>query len=96
VGAADPAAERPTFAHVFTALDAGAFNAAVYGYLASLPASPTDALPAVTRREREQRRAARARPAPPGLLGQAAADIAHARRYHGRDDQRILALYGYT
>ena len=23
------------------------------------------------------------------------ADIAHARRYYGRDDQRILALYGY-
>jgi predicted transposase YbfD/YdcC len=24
------------------------------------------------------------------------ANIAHARRYHGRDDQRILALYGYV
>jgi len=24
------------------------------------------------------------------------AKIAHARRYHARDDQRILALYGYT
>ena len=24
------------------------------------------------------------------------ANIAHARRYHARDDQRILALYGYT
>jgi hypothetical protein len=24
------------------------------------------------------------------------ANIAHARRYYGRDDQRILALYGYT
>jgi hypothetical protein len=24
------------------------------------------------------------------------ANIAHARRYHGRDDQRILALYRYT
>ena len=23
------------------------------------------------------------------------ANIAHARRYHGRDDRRILALYGY-
>jgi hypothetical protein len=23
-------------------------------------------------------------------------DIAHARRYYGRDDQRILALYGYA
>jgi hypothetical protein len=24
------------------------------------------------------------------------ANIAHARRYHARDDLRILALYGYT
>jgi hypothetical protein len=24
------------------------------------------------------------------------ANIAHARRWHARDDQRILALYGYT
>ena len=24
------------------------------------------------------------------------ANIAHARRYYSRDDQRILALYGYT
>jgi hypothetical protein len=24
------------------------------------------------------------------------ANIAHARRYYARDDQRILALYGYT
>ena len=24
------------------------------------------------------------------------ADIARARRYYGRDDQRILALYGYA
>ena len=24
------------------------------------------------------------------------ADIAHARRYYARDDQRILALYGYA
>jgi DDE_Tnp_1-associated len=79
-GRRDPWAQRirapsaRTFARVFTGLDAGAFNAAVYGYLGSLPASPAGALPAVTRREREQRRAARARPGPPGLLGQAAAD----------------------
>ena len=58
---------------MFTGLDAEVFNAAVYGWLGSLPASPAGALPAVTRREREQRRAARARPDPPGLLGQAAA-----------------------
>jgi hypothetical protein len=24
------------------------------------------------------------------------ANIAHARRYYGRDERRILALYGYT
>ena len=24
------------------------------------------------------------------------ANTAHARRYYGRDDKRILALYGYT
>ena len=24
------------------------------------------------------------------------ANIAHARRYYGHDDARILALYGYT
>jgi len=24
------------------------------------------------------------------------ANIPHARRYYGRDEQRILALYGYT
>jgi hypothetical protein len=48
----------------------------LYGYLTAMPASPPGALPAVTRHEREQRRAAAAaaRPDPPGLLGQAAAD----------------------
>jgi hypothetical protein len=55
-------------------LDAEAFNAAVYGWLGSLPVGPAGALPAVTRREREQRRAASAWPGPPGLPGQAAAD----------------------
>jgi DDE_Tnp_1-associated len=63
-----------TFARVFACLDAEAFNRAMYGYLAALPAGPGGTLPAVTRREREQRRAARARPDPPGLLEQAAAD----------------------
>ena len=62
-----------TFARVFTGLDAEAFNAALYGYLGSLPVGPADALPAATRREREQRRAAGAKPDPPGLLGQVAA-----------------------
>jgi hypothetical protein len=79
-GRRDPWAQRirapsaRTFARVFTGLDAEAFNAAVYGLLASLPVRSPGAVPAVTRREREQRRAARARPGPPGLLGQAAAD----------------------
>ena len=65
-----------TFSRVFGHAGAAAFNAALYGYLAAVPASPPDALPAVTRHEREQRRAsaATARPGPPGLLEQAAAD----------------------
>jgi hypothetical protein len=65
-----------TFSRVFKDIDAEAFNAAPYGYLSALPASPPGVLPSVTRHEREQRRAAAAaaRPGPPGLLGQAAAD----------------------
>jgi predicted transposase YbfD/YdcC len=65
-----------TFSRVFGRIDAGAFNAAVYGYLAALPAGSPDAFPGVTRHEREQRRAARAaaRPGPPDLLPQAAGD----------------------
>lgn len=65
-----------TFSRVFGRIDAEAFNAALYGYLAVMPASPPGALPAVTRHEREQRRAAAAaaRPGLPGLLEQAAAD----------------------
>jgi predicted transposase YbfD/YdcC len=65
-----------TFSRVFDRIDADAFNAAVYGYLAALPASSPGALAGVTRHEREQRRAARAaaRPGPPGLLPQAAGD----------------------
>jgi predicted transposase YbfD/YdcC len=81
-GRRDPWARRirppgaRTFSRVFARIDAGAFNAALYGYLAAMPASPPDALPAVTRHEREQRRAARAAASPglPGLLEQAAAD----------------------
>jgi predicted transposase YbfD/YdcC len=63
-----------TFTRIFARIDAEAFNAAVYGYLAALPARPAQGLPAVTRHEREQRRAARPRPEPSGLLEQAAAD----------------------
>jgi predicted transposase YbfD/YdcC len=63
-----------TFSRIFARIDAEAFNAAVYGYLAALPPRPARELPGVTRHEREQRRAARPRPQPPGLLKQAAAD----------------------
>jgi hypothetical protein len=32
-----------------------------------------------------------------GAFGRAGyANVAHARRWHARDDQRILALYGYA
>lgn len=47
-----------TFSRVFGHIDAEAFNAAVYGYVAAMPAGSADALPAVSRHEREQRRAA--------------------------------------
>ncbi len=63
-----------TFSRIFARIDAEAFNAAVYGYLAALPPRPAQELPALTRHEREQRRAARLRPELPGLLEQAAAD----------------------
>jgi hypothetical protein len=97
-GRRDPWAQRirapsaRTFARVFTGLDAEAFNAALYGYLGSLPASPADALPAVTRREREQRRAAKARPEPPGLLDQAAADGKTVRGAFRPDGSQVHLL----
>ena len=81
-----------TFARVFTRIDAGAFNAAVYGYLAALPPRPAGQLPQVTRREREQRRAARPRPEPPGLLGQAAADGKTVRGAVRRDGSQVHLL----
>jgi predicted transposase YbfD/YdcC len=60
-----------TFSRVFGGIGAEAFNAALYGYLAALPATPPAVLPPVTLHEREQRRAA-AKPGAPGLLEQAA------------------------
>ena len=57
-----------TFSQVFGGIGAGAFSAALYGYLAALPASPPGALPVVTLHEREQRPAAAAVPAPPRPL----------------------------
>lgn len=85
-----------TFSRVFCRIDAEAFNAAVYGYLAAVPASPAGALPAVTVHEREQRRAARAEPGPPGLLAQAAADGKTVRGAIRPDGSRVhlLSVFG--
>ena len=83
-----------TFSRVFKDINAEAFNAALYGYLSAVPASPPGALPAVTRHEREQRRAAAAaaRPGPPGLLGQAAADGKTVRGAVRADGSRVHLL----
>jgi predicted transposase YbfD/YdcC len=74
-GQVRPPCER-TFRRVFTRVGAAAFNDAVHGYLAAMPAAAPGDLPEATRHEREQRRAAaQARKPPvPGLLEQAAAD----------------------
>ena len=89
-----------TFARVFERIDAEAFNVALYGYLAALPASPPGALPAVTRHEREQRRAARAAASPglPGLAGQAAADGKTVRGAVRPDGSQVhlLSLFDVT
>jgi len=62
------------FSRVFVTIAAEAFGAAVHGYLDALDGMPTGPLPQVMVHERAQRRAARAGPAPAGLLPQAAAD----------------------
>ena len=80
-----------TFSRVFGGIDADAFNAALYGYLAALPASPPGALPR-TLHEREQRRAAAAKPGPPGLLEQAAADGKTVRGAVRRDGSQVHLL----
>jgi predicted transposase YbfD/YdcC len=89
-----------TFARVFERIDAEAFNAALYGYLAALPASPPGALPAVTRHEREQRRAARAAASPrlPGLAEQAAVDGKTVRGAVRPDGSQVhmLSLFDVT
>ena len=89
-----------TFARVFERIDAEALNAALYGYLAVLPASPPGALPAVTRHEREQRRAARgaASPGLPDLLQHAAVDgktVCGAVRPDG-SQVHLLSLFDVT
>src|SRR5262249_29859224 len=63
-----------TFSRIFARIDAEAFNAAVYGYLAALPSCPARELPALIRQGRDPRGAARPGREPPGLLEQAAAD----------------------
>jgi len=74
-GKVRPPCER-TFRRVFAKVDAAAFNDAVHGYLAAMPQAAPGDLAEVTRREREQRRAAAQarRPPVPGLLPQAAVD----------------------
>lgn len=65
-----------TFRRVFARIDADALNQALYDFLEVMPAAAPGELPEVTRREREQRRAAATarEPAVPGLLPHAAAD----------------------
>jgi hypothetical protein len=55
-----------TLGRVLAAIDADALKQALYGYLAAMPAATAEKLPEVTRREREQRRAGRARTAAAG------------------------------
>lgn len=81
-----------TFCRVFGRIDAEAFNAAVCGYLAALLPRPAEEVPGITRYEREQRRAARPRPDPPGLLAQSAADGKTVRGAVRGDGSRVHLL----
>ena len=81
-----------TFGRILGKIDAEAFSAALCGYLAVLPSGPSQDLPAVTRHEREQRRAAGARPEPSGLLPQAAADGKTVRGAIRPDGSRVHLL----
>lgn len=78
-------------------IDADAFNQALYGYLEIMPPAAADELPEVTRREREQRRAAAAarEPAVPGLLPQAAADGKTARGAVRPDGSQVHLLSAF-
>jgi predicted transposase YbfD/YdcC len=86
-----------TFGRVFGKIDADAFNQALYAYLEAMSATAADELPEVTRREREQRRAAAAarEPAVPGLLPQAAADGKTARGAVRPDGSQVHLLSAY-
>ncbi len=78
-------------------INADAFNQALYGYLEIMPPAAADELPEVTRREREQRRAAAAArgPAVPGLLPQAAADGKTARGAVRPDGSQVHLLSAF-
>jgi predicted transposase YbfD/YdcC len=99
-GRADPLTGRVwppsarTFRRVFAKIDADAFNQALYAFPEVMPASAPESLPEVTRREREQRRAAaKARkPAVAGLLPHAAADGKTARGAVRPDGSRVHLL----
>ncbi len=86
-----------TFGRVLGRIDADAFNQALYGYLEIMPPAAADELPEVTRREREQRRAAAAArgPAVPGLLPQAAADGKTARGAVRPDGSQVHLLSAF-
>jgi predicted transposase YbfD/YdcC len=86
-----------TFRRVFAKIDADAFNQVLYGFLEVMPASPPESLPEVTRREREQRRAAAEarKPAVPGLLPHAAADGKTARGAVRPDGSRVHLLSAF-
>jgi len=80
-----------TFSRVFGHFDAEAFNAALYGYLAAVPASPPDALPAGPGTSASSAAAA-AGPSPPGLLEQAAADSKTVRGAVRADGSQVHLL----
>ncbi len=86
-----------TFGRVLGRINADAFNQALYGYLEIMPPAAADELPEVTRREREQRRAAAAArgPAVPGLLPQAAADGKTARGAVRPDGSQVHLLSAF-
>ena len=89
-----------SFGRILGKINADAFNRALYDYLEAMPAAAADELPEVTRREREQRRAAAAarEPAVPGLLPQAAADGKTARGAVRPDGSQVhlLSVYHVT
>lgn len=88
------AASARTIGRVLGKLDADAFNQALYGFLAAVPASGPEDLPETARLEREQRRAAAeaSKPEVPGLLPQVACDGKTARGAVRADGTRVHLL----